>query len=96
MIHDEDFHARKHLISKLVTAGSDDVPGGPLPLDQDKAVIHSMSSTVTWQEVKSATSKDTIIAVLMNLGSCFPATKAELPVELQPCWQRSGGLYLSI
>ena len=77
MIHDEDFHARKHLISLLAIAGSDDDPSEPLLLDQDMDVINSMSSTVkpvTWQEVKLANSKDTIIAVLMNLGSSFPAT----------------------
>ena len=83
MIHDEDFHARKHLISLLATAGSNDDPSEPLLLDQDTDVINRMSSTVkpvTWQRVKSAPSKDTILAMLMNLGSSFPATKAELPV----------------
>ena len=83
MIHDDDFHARKNLISLLATAGSDDDPSEPLLLDQDKDVLSSMSSTVKpviWKEVKSATSKDTIIAVLMNLRSSFPATEAELPV----------------
>ena len=42
--------------------------------------------------IKSATITDTIITVLLNLGSSFPTTKAELQVELQPCCQCRGGL----
>ena len=65
----------------------DEDPNKPLLLDQDNAFLNSMASTVKpviWQEVKSANSKDTIIAVLMNLRSSFPFTKEEITVELQP------------
>ena len=99
MIHDEDCHARKHLINLLATTGSDEQPSKPLLLDQDTDVINSMSPTVkpvTCQEVKLATSKDTYIVVLMNLGSSFPATKAELPVEVQPYWLCRGGLSMMV
>ena len=71
----------------------------PLLLDQDTDVIKSMSPTVkpvTCQEVNSDTSKDTYIVVLMNLGSSFPATNAELPIELQPYWLCRGELSMMV
>ena len=97
MIHNDDFYARKHLISLLATAGSDHDPSKPRILDQDMDILNSMLSTikpVRRQEVKLATSKDTIIAVFMNLGPSFPATKAKLPVKLQPYLNCRGGLYV--
>ena len=49
MIHDEDFHARKHLISLLATAGSDDDPSEPQQHVIHCQVCHMAGSQVCHQ-----------------------------------------------
>ena len=100
MIYDEDFHGSKHLNSLLTTADSDEEPSEPLFLNQDTDIINSMSPICklshgrksSLPQAGTCTMYTMYVIVLRNLGSSFPAIKAELPVEIKPYWMCRGGL----
>jgi hypothetical protein len=91
IVHDNSPSNRQHLIGLMATATANPmIPVIPLLLDTDTHLITSLSSEIrplTWEEIKQLTSRDSHMQHLTKLvQSSFPASRGDLPPELQQYW----------
>ena len=91
IVHDNSPSDRQHLIGLMATATANPMtPVIPLLLDTDTHLITSMSSEirpVTWEEINQLTSRDNHMQNLAKLvHSSFPASRGDIPPELQQYW----------